>query len=206
MRPSKARKKKAPVFGPALEPSRRGTRAARGTRGRRLLLLRQKPILLSSEDLLASDIFCGQPVQPRNAAAEQPLRSGVSSRCREPSRAVPVRRKLPVAAPIGAMPVGPVRQPLTEGAARPAQAAPPLQQLRIALAHGAAGAGVGARSLELPCFCQSSSGCRARSCQRDHSDCCHHQSMHLSILQAFASTLRSQRRLGFRRRKATGAI
>ncbi len=59
-----------------------------------------------------------------------------------------------------AMPMPPVLQALAEGVARPAQAAPPLQQFRIALAHRAAGAGVGARMLQLSCFYQPCGGRR----------------------------------------------
>jgi len=80
--------------------------------------------------------------------------------------------------PMRAMPGSTVRQALAEGVARPAQAAPPLQQFRIALADGTAGAGVGARVLQLTCFGQPSGGCRARSCHHDRSSDRQYQSMH----------------------------
>lgn len=64
--------------------------------------------------------------------------------------------------PVRPVPTNAVSLSFAEGVARAARAAPPLQQLRIALAHRTAGACVGARVLQLAGFYRASDGRRAQ--------------------------------------------
>src|ERR1700730_17474533 len=73
-----------------------------------------------------------------------------------------------------------VRKLVAERVARPAQASPPFEELRIALADRTAGPRVGARSLQLTRFRQATRGCGPRSRQHDQSGCGQYQSMHAS--------------------------
>jgi len=93
----------------------------------------------------------------------------------------------PMCAVVGSARVGEL---ITERVVSSAQAAPPLQKLRIALADGASRPRIRSRVLELAGLHQPCRRRRGRKCERHHSGACKNPSLHVTSLQRLRLRIR----------------